>query len=30
MMVYRAEDTTTETLTTLGKDVLKDMRRLLK
>lgn len=30
MMVYRAEDTSTDTLTTLGKDVLKDMRRLLK
>ncbi|WP_372860936.1 hypothetical protein [Spongiibacter sp.] len=30
MMVYRAADTETDTLTTLGKDVLKDMRRLLK
>ena len=30
MMTYRAEDTETDTLTTLGKDILKDMKRLLK
>ncbi len=30
MMAYRAVDTETDTLTALGKDVLKDMRRLLK
>lgn len=30
MMYYRAADTNQQTLTTLGKDVLKDMKRLLK
>ena len=30
MMYYRAGDTEQETLTTLGKDVLKDMGRLIK
>ena len=30
MMYYRAADTNQQTLTALGKDVLKDMKRLLK
>ncbi|MGB1905808.1 MAG: hypothetical protein ACPHN3_00675 [Spongiibacter sp.] len=30
MMAYRAQDTEQDTLTALGKDVLKDMKRLLK
>jgi len=30
MMYYRAGDTEQQTLTTLGKDVLKDMGRLIK
>lgn len=30
MMVYRAEDTGQESLAALGKDILKDMKRLLK
>lgn len=30
MMVYRAEDTSQATLSALGKDVLKDMKRLLQ
>lgn len=30
MMNYRAEDTETATLSALGKDILKDMKRLLK
>jgi hypothetical protein len=30
MMYYQAQDTRLETLTALGKDILKDMRRLLR